>query len=203
MTNQLVERGYLTQSLGSASHSGEHGFKAVPGLLNLVLDNRAWENRIIVETGEEFPGFPTLEAYITANPPKGLGANIELIDKLIGKDDALREKFYAALKRPVGRPIGGKPLDSTNNDNKPDNIRGFSIDYGTSSAYTLGTLKEKRPDMYERVQAGEMSPNAAMLKAGLRNPKISIRLDDPESAAKTLLTHASPEFLNELRRLLE
>ena len=79
-------------------------------------------------------------------------------------DDGRSWLVASLLKRPVGRPIGGKPLDSTNNDNKPDNIRGFSIDYGTSSAYTLGTLKEKRPDMYERVQAGEMSPNAAMLK---------------------------------------
>ena len=99
MVNQLVERGYLTQSLGSASHSGEHGFKAVPGLLKLVLENRAWEKRIIVETGEEFPGFSNFEAYINANPPKGLGASIETIDRLIGKDETLRATFYEALER--------------------------------------------------------------------------------------------------------
>ena len=104
MVNQLVERGYLTQSLGSASHSGEHGFKAVPGLLKLVLENRAWEKRIIVETGEEFPGFYNFEAYINANPPKGLGASIETIDRLIGKDETLRATFYEALERHVGKP---------------------------------------------------------------------------------------------------
>src|SRR5712691_5068549 len=97
MVNQLVERGYLTQSLGSASHSGEHALKTVPGLLKLVLKERAWERRIIVETGEEFDGFPSFETYIKANPPRGVGVSIEVIDTLIDKDEELRAQFHTAL----------------------------------------------------------------------------------------------------------
>lgn len=197
MTNQLVERGYLTQSLGSASHSGEHGFKAVPGLLKLVLENRAWEQRIIVETGEEFPGFPNFEAYLKANPPKGLGASVDLLEKLIGKDEDLRAKFYAALRRPNGRP-----RETVNNINsfteKPERAQ------GTSKAYALQKLSDEgQIELLDQVKSGKLSASAAMKRAGFRRPKIAVSLDDPESAARTLLTHASPEFLEELRRLLQ
>src|SRR4051794_7842693 len=73
MPDELVKRGYLTQSLGNAVHSGEHSFQNVPGLLRHVLEIHAWEKRVIVETGEEFPGFPSFESYVCAHPPKGLG----------------------------------------------------------------------------------------------------------------------------------
>lgn len=190
MTNQLVERGYLTQSLGSASHSGEHGFKAVPGLLKLVLENRAWEKRIIVETGEEFPGFPSLEAYIAANPPKGLGASIDLINRLIGNDEELRTMFYQSLRRPQGK----HHIDIINMSEVPN---------GTSKAYALQKLSDEgQVELLDQVKAGTLSANQAMKKAGYRRPKIAVSLDDPQSAARTLHTHASPEFIEELRRLL-
>jgi hypothetical protein len=192
MTNQMVERGYLTQSLGSASHSGEHGFKAVPGLLKLVLENRAWERRIIVETGEEFEGFPSFEAYIKANPPRGLGTDVKTIEKLIdAKDTKLLKAFHDALKHQGQRTDF---VDNINEVKRPD---------GTSKAYAIQKLSDEgRIDLLDQVEAGKLSASTAMKKAGFRRPKIAVSLDDPESAAKTLLTHASPEFLAELRRLL-
>ncbi|SRR6266567_7440509 len=204
MTNQLVERGYLTQSLGSASHSGEHGFKTVPGLLKLVLKERAWEKRLIVETGEEFVGFPSFEAYINANPPKGLGTSIETLEKLIGNDTQLYQDFHTALRRPVGKPAGYVPHD-TNITNTVDNINNNSNNRptGTSKAYALQKLSDEgQVELLNQVKAGKISAHAAMEKAGFRLPRIAIRLDDAQAAAKTLLTHASPEFLDELRRLL-
>lgn len=193
MTNQLVERGYLTQSLGSASHSGEHGFKAVPGLLKRALEERAWERRLIVETGEEFEGFRSLEEYISANPPKGLGASIDLINRLIGNDEELRTIFYQSLRRPNGK----------HHDNAFDNIKSIDPPTGTSKAYALQKLSDEgEVELLDQVKAGKLSANQAMKKAGYRRPKIAVSLDDPQSAARTLLTHASPEFIDELKRLL-
>jgi len=217
MTNQLVERGYLTQSLGSASHSGEHGFKAVPGLLKLVLRERAWEKRIIVETGEEFPGFPNFEAYLRANPPKGLGSDIELINNLIGKDEELRAMFYAALRKPVGtnQYTEGvynvntleQPLESNQHTEGLDIIKPLngkhSYPSGTSKEYALQRLSDEgHIELLEQVKAGKLSANAAMKQAGFRRPRLAIALDDPESAAASLHDNATPEFLEELKRLL-
>jgi hypothetical protein len=96
MANQSVERGYLTQSLGSAAHSVAHGLKAGPGLLRLVLQERAWEKHLVIELGSEIPGV-TFREYIKRNPPKGLGTTIELLEILIGKDEELRAMFHVAL----------------------------------------------------------------------------------------------------------
>jgi len=101
--------------------------------LKLVLENRAWERRIIVETGEEFEGFTSFEAYIKANPPRGLGASPELIEKLIGNDTQLYQDFHAALRRPAH--IHTKQSDI-------DNINISKVPSGTSKAYALQKLSD-------------------------------------------------------------
>ncbi len=106
-------------------------------------------------------------------------------DRLIGKDEDLRTDFYAALRRPDGRP-----------EKTVDNINSLSRPSGTSKAYALQKLSDEgQVELLGQVKARKISSNEAMKRAGYRKPKISIRLDNPVSAAKTLLTHASPEFL--------
>jgi hypothetical protein len=39
---------------------------------------------------------------------------------------------------------------------------------GNSRAYTLDRLRRERPDLFERVKAGEFSANAAAIEAGFR-----------------------------------
>lgn len=196
MANQLVERGYLTQSLGSAAHSGEHGLRAVPGLLRRVIEEKAWENRLIIETGEEFEGFLTFEAYVKANPPRGLGAEVELIDKLIGNDEDLRIKFYAELRR-----SNGETRRVISNEGKISGESDIASDY--AEFYVLQKLSaEGQLELLAQVKAGEISANEARKRANFPRPRLAIALDDPESAAKSLLSNASPEFLRELKRLL-
>jgi hypothetical protein len=74
---------------------------------------------------------------------------------------------------------------------------------GNSKAYALQKLSDEgHIELLDQVKAGKISANEAMKKAGYRRPRIAIFLDDAESAAKTLVSHASPEFLAELRELL-
>lgn len=194
MANQLVERGYLTQSLGSASHSGEHGFKAVPGLLKLVLENQAWKERIIVETGEEFEGFTTFEAYVKTNPPKGLGSDIDTIRRLVSNDI----KTLDALNQAIGSHQGQR---TDLEDNFHNIVMEVKKKQGNDKAYALRKLQKDRPDLHAQVLACEISPHKAMVEAGFRRPTISIDPSSPQSA-RTLIEKASPEFLAELRRLL-
>src|SRR5260221_14481372 len=196
MTNQRVERGYLTSSLGSASHSGEHGFKTVPGLLKRVIEERAWEGRLIVETGEEFDGFKNFEAYVKANPSKGLGTDLDTIKRLVANDEELFQWVLAEERKahPLGTNQYTEGVNIVNTRKRPQ---------GNSKAYALQKLSDEGEiDLLEQVKGGKLSANEAMKQAGFRRPRIAIYLDDPESAAKTLLSNASPEFLDELRRLL-
>jgi hypothetical protein len=126
---------------------------------------------------------------------------IDLIDRLIGSDDALRQKFNDALRRQNGgdrRSQEAREIIRVNNINSD-----YKRPQGTSKAYALQKLSDEgQVELLEQVKSGEISANEAMKRAGFRRPRIAISLDDPESAVKSLLTHATPEFLDELRRLL-
>lgn len=66
----------------------------------------------------------------------------------------------------------------------------------------LRSLREDRPDLHAEVLAGALSVLAAAVSAGIRKPRISVRLDNPASAARSLRDNSSPEFWNELTRIV-
>jgi hypothetical protein len=65
----------------------------------------------------------------------------------------------------VQRRAAGRPK---NVDNGIGVIKGFSRPTGTSAAAALRRLERHRPDILNRVLAGELSPHAGMLEAGFR-----------------------------------
>jgi hypothetical protein len=204
MTNVQVERGYLTQSLGSASHSGEHGFKTVPGLLRLAREKEAWKERVIVQTGEHFEGYATFEEYVRGNPPKGLGTDMETLKRLVVDDIELRDWIDIEMAR--ARPKGGD-----RKSDKAKEIKGLiqSFDQGQNEAKRdrsneiLRRLRKDFPDLHKQVLCKEITITEAAIRAKIYPPRIAVNLRDPESAANTLLTHASPEFLESLKKLLD
>lgn len=193
MPDELVKRGYLTQSLGNAVHSGEHSFQNVPGLLRHVLEIRAWERRVIVETGEEFPGFSNFEKYVEAHPPKGLGSTMGTLKSLVGHDLEARNLLDQILQRPVGtnQHTQGGLIQSTLKEEKRDR-----------SDQLIRRLRKDFPELHDQVLRGEKTVYAASVEAKIYPARIAVNLKDPKSAASTLITWGSPEFLEELRRLL-
>lgn len=84
---------------------------------------------------------------------------------------------------------------------------------GTSTSYALRQLENgrkrrngehlpPRPDLLERVKAGEMSPRAACVEAGFVEKQVSINIESAESAERTIRSNASPEFIRDLVRRL-
>ena len=67
-------------------------------------------------------------------------------------------------RRPPGRP--------KNVDNGTGVINGFSRPTGTSAAAALRRLERHRPDILNRVLAGEMSPHGGMAAAGFRRKRV-------------------------------
>jgi hypothetical protein len=85
---------------------------------------------------------------------------------------------------------------------KGDNVTFLSGDRGNSETYTVRRLRRDHPDLADRVEQGALSANAAAIEAGFRSRTKSIRIDDPESAARTLRIHMKPDQLAELIRIL-
>jgi hypothetical protein len=66
------------------------------------------------------------------------------------------------------------------------------------SDYTADRLHREAPDQYEAVRSGEKSLNAAAVEAGIRPRRLSVRLDDPLSIARSLHRNMPPEDFADL-----
>ena len=53
----------------------------------------------------------------------------------------------------------------------------------------ISRLKRDDPELAAQVVAGDITPNAAAIKAGIRHQYVRIRADDIDLAVKRLLAH--------------
>lgn len=73
---------------------------------------------------------------------------------------------------------------------------------GTSNRYALRRLRVERPDLLERVVAGEISAHAAAVEAGIRPPRFTITGRDPETIANTMRRNLPADVLHDVAELL-
>ncbi|CRI63749.1 hypothetical protein THIOKS11520005 [Thiocapsa sp. KS1] len=100
-----------------------------------------------------------------------LAAAVELARRQV---DPEAEEFVdpKGAAAPKGERVGiTNPLEETKNSN-PGILR---------------RLARSRPDLLDKVETGELSPNAAAVEAGFRRPMKSIPVDTPENAVRALL----------------
>lgn len=180
----------LVEALGSSLRYGGSALTDVPELLKRILEEGAW--REFVTTRGETVQHERFFDFVTTPPTRGLGATVELIDRMAGTGDPdLLRMLQEAKKGSPGRPKNGS-------ESEP-----FKAGQTESATYTADRLARDAPEEFAAVQRGEKSLNAAARAAGIRRPRTSIRLDSAESAAHTLRKHMAPETLTQLVKLLE
>ena len=102
--------------------------------------------------------------------PSPISISLQLIDKLLGSDEDLRAKFYAALRRPVGNPTGANQHKRGIIDNINNSSEKSKIPSGTSKAYALQKLSDEgQVTLLDQVKTGKLSANEAMKQAGLHS----------------------------------
>lgn len=199
MTEPLKENAVLVDALGSSLRRGDHALGTVPALLRRVLENDAWRE---FETSRGERVHHERFADFVATPPlKGLGATVELIDRIVGTGDPdLLRLLRNAKKGRPGRPLKGlEPLQGLTGLNGEEST---PISKGESSDLAAQRLAAEAPNEYAAVKRGEKSIHAAAVSAGIRHRRIPVRLDSPESAAQTLRKHMPLEARQVLARLL-
>ena len=191
MTETPSRKANLVDLLGSALRDGGHALTAVPALLKQVLAEDGWQD-FTTQRGERVQ-YDRFDDFVRTPPLKGLGATVELIERVIGTDDPdLLRMWRDARKGRAGRPRKGveKQEDSS------------SITTGQDSGLTSDRLAREAPEEYEAVRRGEKTINAAARDAGIRPHRISVRLDRPDSIARSLRRFLTPDQLSTLARLL-
>lgn len=188
MTN-LKKNANLVEALGSSLRSGDHGLKAVPGLVKRVLVEEAW--RSFVTQRGELVEYDRFEEFVATPPLKGLGASVDLVRTLVRDDPVALDLFDQATQHAVGRP-----------QETLSNMQDKAAPTGTSREAGLRRLRKDRPDLHAEVLAGALSTHAAMVKAGFWRKKITVPVDTPQNAARALRRNLTPEAVEELARLL-
>jgi hypothetical protein len=186
-----VEKGQLCQSTIESLYAATGGLRHFPSLLKKVIATKAWQSRInkgkVIELN-------SLRELITEKPIRGWGEDPSKVEAVIRDDPEALAAFREAM---LGKP-GVKP------DNQSDNnVIPIDTPQGNGRAYSIARVqRECDPETVAAVMAGEMSANAALVKAGVRENRQVYMPRDPAKAVQKLRQQFGEEFLDMLRKEL-
>lgn len=127
----------------------------------------------------------------------------DLLKKAFNVARSVAEKAGALVKAQEGGleiNKGAGPIPRANRD--VITVRA-ATQGGTDPDYLTRRIARERPDILGRMAAGEYrSVHAAAVEAGIAPRVQTVRMDDPESAARTLRKHMPGEALLRLAKLL-
>lgn len=178
-----IERGQLCQTTIEALYEATGGLRQFPGLLKKIIANKAWERR--VSKGKVIE-LASLRELITEKPIRGWGEDPKKVEAVIKDDPEALAMFRGAMLGHAGRP-----KESGNNVTALDT--GIT---GNSRAYSIDRVKrECEPEVVAAVMSGEMSPNAALVKAGIRENRQVYIPREPAKAVEKLRNQFGEEFV--------
>lgn len=175
----------LVETLGTSLRYGGSALSDVPGLLKRVLLEEAW--REFLPRGRAEPvRHERFADFVAAQPVEGIGSDVTLVRRVIADDTEALDLLDQALE---GRQ--GERTDIVNNIN---DVR----PQGTSKNQALRKLRKDAPELHADVLAGNLTPHAAMVKAGFRPKTVSVPVTRPEAVATSLRKHMSADDIAKL-----
>ena len=167
--------------------------------MSQVIVSEAWRH-FVTPKGEKVD-HKRLTDFIEAQPPHGIGLSMETTARLLDESAAkaaaekVRTAIYAerlpANPSNTNGPNGKAVLCDTNN-------RIAQQDAG----YVVSRLKRDDTELAQQVVNGEITANAAAVKAGIRHKYARIRTDDVTRAVTKLLeVYELDEVLSTLRNV--
>lgn len=181
---RLLRNSSLCQSLDKSLRQGEMGIGSTCDLIKAVIREKSWTRRKI-RTGELIT-LSSLRELITKPPLEGYGEKVEDVERMIANDPEALADFREAVKGEHG------------GDRKsPDAIKCSNPTVDRGKAYTLARLKRETPELFDAVVRGELSANAAAVKAGWR--KVKSPLDRLFAEWKKASEHERDAFLKSIK----
>ncbi len=187
----------LVDFLRSAITDGSAGLSDVPALVKRVIEENLWRERYVRQSKTTI-SFKTFRAFVEAAPPEGLGTNLKTLRRLCTDAPEILDLIEQMRESPKR---GGDRRSKQFKDSKQNNVPFEKPAHGNSVSYALRRLREKRPDLHQKVLARELSVNGAMIAARLRKKNITVARD-VEKTARTLREHFTREEINRLIEFL-
>jgi len=185
-----IEKAQLAQDTVECLREASGSLDQFPSLIARVISERAWESRL--HHGRLYE-LPSLRDLVTRKPPEGWGQNPDKIEALLKDSPEVLACWREEMKGKPGRKEKGC-------DSQP-----IQTAKGTGNkAYTLDRLKRENAELFQQVVAGELSANAAAVKAGWRKKKTVIAMeDDATLTARNILAKMGSEWVKALKSALD
>lgn len=188
----LRARGSDVAALVDSLRRGGSALESVPAQIKQILADGRWRH-FVTRLGKEVRHERFVDFVVTP-PLAGLGANVDLVRRMVGDDNEALDLLDQATQNPDGRP-------SEEDRETVSNIHS-SRPAGTTKDRALRKLRKDAPELHAEVLAGRLSAHAAMVEAGFRPKTFTVRADDTTSTARTLRKYLTPTQRAELARLL-
>lgn len=193
---------------------------SVPKVVKMVIAEGAWREFALPD-GRVIRNASDFRRFIESPRPEGCETPIHVLRHMVAGTDVADEVEQLLRGKPGGAngreivkdEITGRFAPTINRNNVTDDgepsVIPFDVpaprvrDYareskqGNSVGYTLRRLEKDAPELLAQVKAGELSPYAAAVKAGIRDRLITVP-SVPRKAARVLLRHFQGEALAEL-----
>lgn len=190
---------FVRNKLGANAERVDHDSEAFLDWLRTAAKHRIWETLLRDKHGQPFG---TFKAFCEAPKPHGLAIKLDvLLGKLGTASDEVRRltALQKAEESPLGEHGGAREGRGEQATEQGNNIT-LNVESvrGTDLTYTLRRLKRDAPELFEQVAAGDLSANAAALKAGFRRPVVQVQGTDPAKTSERLLERFGREWCRAL-----
>lgn len=185
-----IERAQLCQSTIESLYEATGGLRQFPSLLKKVIATRAWERR---KVGGKVIELKSLRELIVSKPVHGWGEDPSKVEAVIRDDPEALAAFREAMKHQ------GERTDLPNNVREDGEAA-----CGNSRAYSIARVqRECDQETVAAVMAGEMSPNAALVRAGVRENRQVYIPRDPAAAVEKLRRQFGDDFVNGMKEAMD
>jgi hypothetical protein len=192
----------VIENLANALGSGERGLANVPGLLERCLREGCWRRRLIRRSNysvAEEVCFGTFLDFVRAHLPEGLETDLRMLQNLC-RDSP---NVLSLLDRETQQGRGGQEGNQNASKEEKTNggippIRSDREQKRDRSGKLLRQLRDNFPELHAQVLDKEVTVTEAAITAGIRHRKLSIRMDDPASAARSIVNNLGPEMARQL-----
>lgn len=184
-----IERAQLCQTTIESLYEATGGLRQFPSLLKKVIATRAWQRR---KVGGKVIELKSLRELIVSKPVHGWGEDPSKVEAVIRDDPEALAAFREQMKHQ------GERTDLCANSTEVKSVT------GTTRAYSIARVKrECDPETVAAVMAGEVSPNAALVKAGIRENRQVYVPRDPAAAVEKLRRQFGDQFVNAMKEAMD
>jgi hypothetical protein len=141
--------------------------------------------------------FDSFLEFVHALGPEGLGADLRLLQNLCRDHPQVLDLLDQETRQGRGGQ-GGNQNASKERETNGNNVPIGSEPERDRRSRFLRQLRDNYPDLHAKVVAKELTVTEAALKAGIRHRQLSIRTDDPESAARSVVKNFDPKMARQL-----